>query len=62
MFNKEVEKKILAEVDANELFKHVEFFSGFVRTSGSPGEFKAVDYVKKKLEEYGVPVKIHEFE
>jgi len=62
LFDKELEKKILAEVDADELFKHVEFFSGFVRTSGSPGEFKAVDYVKNKLEEYGVPVEVHEFE
>ncbi|MFX1535157.1 MAG: M28 family peptidase [Promethearchaeota archaeon] len=58
----ELEKKILVEVNSDELFKHVEFLSKFDRISGGPGEAKAIEYVKKKLEEYGVPIELYEFE
>ena len=59
---KELENKILVEVNANELFKHVEFFSTLDRFSGGPGEAQAIEYVKNTLKEYGVPVELHEFE
>ncbi len=60
--DKNLEKKILVEIDANELFKHVEYFSTLDRISGGPGEDQAIEYIKKTLEEYGVPVELHEFE
>ena len=59
---KNLEKKILEEIDANELFKHVEYFSTLDRISGGPGEDQAINYIKKTLEEYGVLVELHEFE
>ncbi len=59
---KSLEKKILADIDANELFKHVEYFSTLDRISGGLGEAQAIEYVQKTLEEYGIPIELHEFE
>jgi len=61
-FEKEIEKKILDEVNSDELFSHVKFLSDIVRTSGTPGEEQAIEYVMNKLEKYGVPTKLYEFE
>ncbi len=54
-FEKEKEKIILDEVNSDELFSHVKFLSDIVRTSGTPGEEQAIEYVMNKLEKYGVP-------
>ncbi|MFQ6124108.1 MAG: M28 family peptidase [Candidatus Heimdallarchaeota archaeon] len=58
---KNLEKKILEEIDTNELFKHVEYLSTLDRISGGSGEDRAIEYIKKTLEKYGVPVELHKF-
>jgi hypothetical protein len=59
----ELERKILDAISAEAMRKHVEFFCGFDRTSGTEGEYKAVDYIVKTLRTYpGVEVEVHEFD
>ncbi len=59
---KALEAAILNEVSRDEMWKHMEFFCGFDRTSGTENEFRAVDYIVRTLQSYGAPVEVHEFE
>jgi Iap family predicted aminopeptidase len=53
MLTKE-EKKFLSGIDIDETWSHVEHLSTLDKTSGTEGEMKAHEYVREKLEEYGV--------
>jgi len=56
------EKKYLSEIDIDEAWSHVEYFSTLDKTSGTEGEMKAHEYVRSKLEEYGVPYRTYELD
>ena len=58
----EVERKILAEVSAEEAWRHVEHLSTLDKKSGTEGEREACRYIKEILDRYGVPVEIHQFD
>jgi hypothetical protein len=58
-----LERRILDAISADEMRKHIEFFCAFDRTSGTEGEYKAVDYIVKTLRSYtGIEVEVHEFD
>jgi len=56
------EEKILSELDIDEAWGHVEHLSKLDKTSATQGERDAHEYVRAKLDEYGVPYKTYEFD
>jgi hypothetical protein len=48
------EKKFLSRIDIDETWSNVEYLSTLDKTSGTEGEMKAHQYIREKLEEYGV--------
>ena len=58
----DLEDKILAEIAADELFKHTETISQWVRLSGSSDEAQAFDYIKGVLQGYGAHIEMVEFD
>lgn len=57
----DAELTFTGEVDVKEMWKHLEFLCAIDRTSGTPGEDKAMLYIADVLKSYGVKVKVHEF-
>ncbi|MGD2142281.1 MAG: M28 family peptidase [Candidatus Bathyarchaeota archaeon] len=58
----EAEKKLLSKISIDEAWEHVERLSTLDKTSGTEGERKAHEYVRMKLEEYGVPYEAYGFD
>lgn len=58
----DVERKLLAEVSADHLWKHAETLAQWEKISGTPGERSAVDYLRSQLEGLGLHVEEHSFE
>ena len=54
--------RVLAEISADEMWTHLEKLCEWDRTTGTDGEFAAVDYVASVLRSYGLPVTIHEYD
>ena len=52
---------LLDSISGDEMWKHLEQLCQWDRTSGTEGEYAAVDYVKGVLESYGLPVIVHEY-
>ena len=48
-------------ISGDEMWKHLKQFCQWDRTSGTEGEYAAVDYLKEVLESYGLPVKVYEY-
>jgi hypothetical protein len=61
MLSKE-EKKLISGIDINEAWSTVEHLSTLDKTSGTEGEMKAHEYIREKLEEYGVKYEAIEFD
>ncbi len=59
---KELEKKVLAEYSSDEVRKHLEYLTTLIRIAGTEDELKAAEYIKGKLEEYGIDGEIYEFD
>lgn len=59
---KRLEKKVLAEYSSAEVRKHLEYLTTLTRIAGTEDEQKAANYIKRKLEEYGLEAEIHEFD
>lgn len=59
---KELEKKVLAEYSSDEVKKNLEYLTTLTRIAGTEDELKAAEYIKAKLEEYGIDAKIYEFD
>ncbi len=57
----DAELTFTGEVDVKEMWKHLEFLCAIDRTSGTPGEDKAMLYIADVLKSYSVKVKLHEF-
>lgn len=57
----DVTSRLVESISADHMWQHLEKLVEWDRTSGTQGEYEAVDYVKSVLESYGLPVKIHEY-
>lgn len=55
-------RRIQSSVRTDYLQSHLEWLSEVRRDTGGPGEDAAAAYICKKLQEYGVPVTVHEFD
>ena len=58
----ELETRAVALLDKDEMWRTLEYLDTVDRTSGTEGEFEAVRWLARKMEEYGVQFRIHEFE
>ncbi len=60
----QLETELIAKISLDEAWKHVVWLTenALPRMSGTPGEQKAVEYIKTTLESYGLPVTISEFD
>jgi hypothetical protein len=59
---KELEKKVLSEYSRDEIRKHLEYLTTLIRRAGTEDELKAANYIKARLDEYGVDSEIYEFD
>jgi len=60
---RKLEREVRAEVDKEELWKHVEYLCGIgEKFSGTSEEKRAVDYFVKSVGSHGVPIEVHEFD
>ncbi len=59
---KELEKKVLAAYSRDQVKKHLEFLTTLTRRPGTEDELKAAQYIKGKLDEYGIDGEIYEFD
>jgi N-acetylated-alpha-linked acidic dipeptidase len=50
------------QISKREMQKHLDYLCSFVRTAGTEGEHRAVQYVVDQLTAWGVPVEVHEFQ
>jgi hypothetical protein len=57
----DLQRRLLESISVDEMWKHLEQLCQWDRNTGSEGEFAAVDYIKRVLESYGLPVQIHEY-
>lgn len=57
-----LEQKATSLLDKDEMWRTLEYLNTVDRTSGTEGEFEAVRWLAKKMEEYGVKFRIHEFD
>ncbi|UCH56663.1 MAG: M28 family peptidase [Candidatus Bathyarchaeota archaeon] len=58
----ENERRFLGEISIDEAWGHVEHLSTLEKTSGTPGEKEAHEFVRARLREYGVPCRTYEFD
>lgn len=56
-----IAKKVVENISIEHMWNHLEQLVQWDRTSGTEGEYAAVDYIKKTLESYGLPVTVHEY-
>lgn len=53
--------RLVDSISIDHMWQHLEKLVEWDRTSGTQGEYEAVDYVKSVLESYGLPVTVHEY-
>ena len=53
MINKELEIKLMEEVDGKKLMEHAEYITSQDRESGSPGENRAAEYFRSVMGTWG---------
>ena len=54
-------EEAFSKLSPKDLWSHVVYFSHITKISGSENEWAACEYIKKALEEYEIPVEVHEF-
>lgn len=61
---KSLERRVLREISSKEMWRHIKWLSDNVpqRLAGTEEARKAVEYFRKTLESYEVPVKLYEFD
>ena len=59
MIDKDLELKLLEEIDPDKIMEHAEYITAEDRESGSPGEKRAAEYFRKVMTEYGLQTDIH---
>ncbi len=58
----DLKDRMLAAISGDEMWKHLEKLCEWDRTTGTEGEFAAVDYIASVLKSYGLPVTLHEYD
>lgn len=53
--------RLVDSISIDHMWQHLEKLVEWDRTSGTQGEYEAVDYVKSVLESYGLHVRVHEY-
>jgi len=53
------EQQLLDSIDVSEMWRHLEYLCAIDRTSGSPGELQAAEYIAAELRSYGCYVEMH---
>ncbi|MCR9135253.1 MAG: M28 family peptidase [Alphaproteobacteria bacterium] len=56
-----LQDKLMSEVSVDEMWLHLEKLCEWDRTTGTEGEYAAVDYIRSVLESYGLSVTMHEY-
>jgi len=56
----DLEKKMLAEYSSKQVERHLEFLTKLTRRAGTDDERRAADYIKARLDEFGVEARIFE--
>ncbi|UCH01543.1 MAG: hypothetical protein JSV20_06700, partial [Candidatus Bathyarchaeota archaeon] len=56
------EEDVITNISIDTTWKHVEYLSTLDKTSGTEGERKAHEFIRKKLIEYHVPFNTYEFD
>ena len=59
---KGLEKKVSAEYSSDLVREHLEYLTTLHRIAGTEDELRAAEYIKGKLDEFGVEAEIHEFD
>jgi N-acetylated-alpha-linked acidic dipeptidase len=57
-----LERRAVAAIDRGALERTLDYLSGIDRTSGTTGEYAAVAWLCARLDEYGIPYTVHEFD
>lgn len=57
----DLKAELLNDISAEQMWPHLEKLCEWDRTTGTEGEFAAVDYVRSVLEGWGLPVTVHEY-
>ena len=57
-----LEKRVLSEYAGDEVRKHHEYLTTLTRIAGTDDERKAAEYIKGKLDEFGIEAEIYEFD
>ena len=55
------DKQVIKRIDADKIYKNIEYLSQTPRVAGSDSEYKAVQFIKKKFKSYGYKADIEEF-
>lgn len=58
---KDMERKYASEISIDEMWRHLEYIASIDRTSGTEGEFRAVNYLTEQLKKYGVESHVYEY-
>jgi aminopeptidase YwaD len=55
------DKQVIKRIDADKIYKNIEYLSQTPRVAGSDSEYKAVQFIKKQFKSYGYKADIEEF-
>nr|WP_286185090.1 PA domain-containing protein [Bacillus sp. SD075] len=55
------DKQIIKRIDADKIYKNIEYLSQTPRVAGTDSEYKAVQFIKKQFKSYGYKADIEEF-
>ncbi|MGE7590257.1 M28 family peptidase [Peribacillus sp. NPDC101480] len=55
------DKQVIKRIDADKIYKNIEYLSLTPRVAGTDSEYKAVQFIKKQFQSYGYKADIEEF-
>ncbi|MFS0761895.1 M28 family peptidase [Peribacillus phoenicis] len=55
------DKQVIKRIDADKIYKNIEYLSQTPRVAGTDSEYKAVQFIKKQFQSYGYKADIEEF-
>lgn len=55
------DKQVIKRIDADNIYKNIEYLSQTPRVAGTDSEYKAVQFIKKQFQSYGYKADIEEF-
>ncbi|MFJ8071201.1 M28 family peptidase [Peribacillus sp. NPDC096447] len=55
------DKQVIKRIDADKIYKNIEYLSQTPRVAGTDSEYKAVQFIKKLFQSYGYKADIEEF-